>query len=164
MDKANQPSGMAASWETSLLSPGDGDVPTPILPCSVLDIQTSFPFPVRPLAGAGISVRILWWRKTFLRHGLTWLLHSDWPEAERAVIRAKPSTSRLCNAVLQYHCFRTAACLLLYLLLLPGSQHHCLTLLVLIQRRHTPPPHTLLQCIGIPMSPACWPFETRTAL
>lgn len=46
MDKANQPSGMAASWETSLLSPGDGDVPTPILPCSVLDIQTSFPFPV----------------------------------------------------------------------------------------------------------------------
>lgn len=118
----------------------------------------------RPLAGAGISVRILWWRKTFLRRGLTWLLHSDWPEAERAVIRAKPSTSRLCNAVLQYRCFRTAACLLLYLLLLPGSQHHCLTLLVLIQRCHTPPPHTLLQCIGIPMSPACWPFETRTAL
>lgn len=115
----------------------------------------------RPLAGVGISVRVLWWRKTFLRRGFTWLLHSDWPEAERAVIRAKPSTSRLCNAVLQYCCSRPAACPLLYLLLLPGSQHHCLTSLVLVQRRHTP---SRLQCIAIPMSPACWPFEARMAL
>lgn len=47
MDKANQPPGMAASWETKLLSPRDGDVPTPILLCSVLDIRMSFPFPVK---------------------------------------------------------------------------------------------------------------------
>lgn len=97
----------------------------------------------RPLAGAGISVRILWWRKTFLRCGFTWLLHSDWLEAERAVDRAKPSMSRLCNEVLQYCCFRPTAFPLLYLLLLPGSQHHCLTLLVLVQRRLTPLPASM---------------------
>lgn len=77
------------------------------LTCNVLITQTSISFP--PLGRVEISIRILWWKKTFLSLEITWSLHSDWPEAKRAVIMAKPSTTRLCNAVLQCWCFSSAA-------------------------------------------------------
>lgn len=150
MDKANQPSGMAASWETSLLSPGDGDVPTPILPCSVLNIQTSFPFPVE---ASGRSWNFC--KNSVVREDIpeTWahLVTALWLAGSREgchqgqAFYIQALQCGIAMPLLQTRCLPTP--------LPPPAPWLTAPLPHLAspcpEVPHSPPPHTLLQCLAI---------------
>lgn len=155
MDKASQPSGMTASWETGPSFFWDRDVPTRILTCNILNIQTSIFF------SAEASGRCWGFGKNSV-------VEKDIPETEvHQVIASWSATSqegchhRPCSQPASAMCsYNTDASDRRLPTAAQFPQHPCLILLDLAQRCH-PSPFSLFDLL---VSSACWPFEVEIAL